>query len=182
MRAVGQQGLFRHRRGGGPHRRASRRAAIANRCSPISMTAARIVDLCDHIHFFQRPLTARDMLTGHDLDINTAYACMAGTSKHVGTSMVAPEHVDRSASQMLHYVAGSEDEVARAALRVAVELLRRAADEIRRRRLPLPRNGGARRHAGAAALGRHRPAPPRRPRLPAPSCRRSPNASPASSM
>ena len=36
--------------------------------------AARIVDNCDHIHFYQRPLTARDMLTGHDLDINTMYA------------------------------------------------------------------------------------------------------------
>ena len=40
--------------------------------------------------------------------------------------------------QMLHYVAGSEAGVARTALRVAVQLLRRAADEIRRRRLPLP--------------------------------------------
>jgi trimethylamine---corrinoid protein Co-methyltransferase len=68
---------------------------------------ARIVDLCDHIHFFQRTLTARDMLTGHDLDINTAYACIAGTSKHVGTSMVHPDHVDE-VLQMLHYVAGSE--------------------------------------------------------------------------
>jgi trimethylamine--corrinoid protein Co-methyltransferase len=68
---------------------------------------ARIVDLCDHIHFFQRTLTARDMLTGHDLDINTAYACVAGTTKHVGTSMVHPDHVDE-VLQMLHYVAGSE--------------------------------------------------------------------------
>ncbi|MGE3832869.1 MAG: trimethylamine methyltransferase family protein [Parvibaculaceae bacterium] len=70
--------------------------------------AARIVDLCDHIHFFQRCVTTRDMLTGHDLDINTAYACIAGTTKHVGTSMVAPEHVTE-VLQMLHYVAGGED-------------------------------------------------------------------------
>jgi trimethylamine--corrinoid protein Co-methyltransferase len=69
---------------------------------------ARIVDLCDHIHFYQRPITARDMLTGHDLDINTMYACMAGTAKHIGTSMVAPEHVDE-VLQMLHTVAGGED-------------------------------------------------------------------------
>ena len=69
--------------------------------------AARIVDNCEHIHFFQRPLTARDMITGHDLDINTMYACLAGTSKHVGTSMVAPEHVDECL-RMLHLIAGGE--------------------------------------------------------------------------
>ena len=70
--------------------------------------AARIVDLCDHIHFFQRPITARDMASGHDLDINTIYACLAGTSKHIGTSMVAPDHVTE-VLQMLHVVAGSEE-------------------------------------------------------------------------
>ena len=70
--------------------------------------AARIVDLCDHIHFYQRPITARDMVSGHDLDINTIYACMAGTQKHIGTSMVAPDHVNE-VLQMLHVVAGSEE-------------------------------------------------------------------------
>jgi trimethylamine--corrinoid protein Co-methyltransferase len=70
--------------------------------------AARIVDTCEHIHFYQRPLTARDMITGHDLDINTMYACIAGTEKHVGTSMVAPEHVDECL-QILHFVSGGED-------------------------------------------------------------------------
>ena len=69
--------------------------------------AARIVDNCDNIHFFQRCLTARDMITGHDLDINTMYACLAGTSKHVGTSMVDPAHVDECL-QMLHFIAGGE--------------------------------------------------------------------------
>ena len=69
--------------------------------------AARIVDMCDHIHFFQRPITARDMITGHDLDINTLYACLAGTQKHIGTSMVAPEHV-YECLQMLHFIAGGE--------------------------------------------------------------------------
>lgn len=69
--------------------------------------AGRIVDTCEHIHFYQRPLTARDMITGHDLDINTLYACIAGTTKHVGTSMVAPEHVTECL-EMLHFVAGGE--------------------------------------------------------------------------
>ncbi len=70
--------------------------------------AARIVDTCEHIHFFQRPLTARDMITGHDLDINTMYACLAGTQKHVGTSMVEPAHVEECL-QILHVIAGGED-------------------------------------------------------------------------
>ncbi len=69
--------------------------------------SSRIVDTCEHIHFFQRPLTARDMITGHDLDINTLYASIAGTTKHVGTSMVAPEHVTECL-EMLHFVAGGE--------------------------------------------------------------------------
>jgi trimethylamine---corrinoid protein Co-methyltransferase len=69
--------------------------------------AGRIVDTCEHIHFFQRCLTARDMVSGHDLDINTLYACLASTQKHVGTSMVEPAHVNECL-EMLHLVAGSE--------------------------------------------------------------------------
>ena len=69
--------------------------------------AGRIVDNCEHIHFYQRPLTARDMLTGHDLDINTMYACLAGTQKHVGTSMVEPAHVSECL-EILHFIAGGE--------------------------------------------------------------------------
>jgi trimethylamine--corrinoid protein Co-methyltransferase len=69
--------------------------------------AARIVDNCEHIHFFQRTVVPRDMVSGHDMDINTLYACLAGTAKHVGTSMVAAEHVDECL-KMLHVVAGGE--------------------------------------------------------------------------
>ncbi len=69
--------------------------------------AGRIVDTCDNIHFYQRPLTARDMITGHDLDINTMYACLASTQKHVGTSMVDPAHVTECLD-MLHFIAGGE--------------------------------------------------------------------------
>jgi trimethylamine--corrinoid protein Co-methyltransferase len=69
--------------------------------------AARIVDTLDNIHFFQRPMVARDLEKSRDLDINTAYACIAGTSKHVGTSFVRGEHVDE-AFEMLHLVAGGE--------------------------------------------------------------------------
>ena len=42
--------------------------------------AARITDLQDNVHFFQRPMVARDMETPLDLDINTLYASLAGTN------------------------------------------------------------------------------------------------------
>lgn len=68
---------------------------------------ARIVDQMDHIHFFQRPMVARDMVDPLDLDFNTCYASVMGTTKHVGTSWVLPEHVEKSV-EMLHYIAGGE--------------------------------------------------------------------------
>lgn len=68
---------------------------------------ARLVDRLDHIHFFQRCLVARDIAEPSDMDINTCYAAIAGTSKHVGTSWVEPAHVEQSL-KMLHIVAGSE--------------------------------------------------------------------------
>jgi len=69
---------------------------------------ARIVDVMDNIHFFQRSVVPRDMEDGHAMDINTLYASVAGTTKHVGTSMVMPEHVTE-AFEMLHVIAGGED-------------------------------------------------------------------------
>ena len=68
---------------------------------------ARIVDAMEHIHFFQRPIVCRDMEIPAELDFNTCYACVAGTSKHVGTSWVLPEHFDES-MEMLHIIAGGE--------------------------------------------------------------------------
>jgi len=68
---------------------------------------ARIVDVMDHIHYFQRPIVARDMTGGFDLDVNTAYACLSGTTKHVGTSFVSPESV-KATLEMLHVIAGEE--------------------------------------------------------------------------
>jgi trimethylamine---corrinoid protein Co-methyltransferase len=69
--------------------------------------AARMVDTLEHIHFYQRSMVARDMEDPRDLDINTLYACLAGTQKHVGTSMVMPEHTEEC-FDILHKVAGSE--------------------------------------------------------------------------
>jgi len=69
--------------------------------------AGRIVDTCDHIHFYQRSVVPRDIEDPRDMDINTCYACVSSTTKHVGTSFVEPQHVEE-AFGMLHAVAGSE--------------------------------------------------------------------------
>jgi trimethylamine--corrinoid protein Co-methyltransferase len=69
---------------------------------------ARLVDRLDHIHLFQRPVVTRDLTDPRELDLNTCYACVAGTRKHVGTSFVQPEHVVETVA-MLHLIAGGED-------------------------------------------------------------------------
>lgn len=69
--------------------------------------AARLVDALDNIHFFQRPLTTRDTPDPEQLDLNTLYACIAGTTKHVGTSFTSPARA-RKGLEMLHVAAGSE--------------------------------------------------------------------------
>ncbi len=68
---------------------------------------ARLVDSLDHIHFYQRSIVARDVTDPREMDINTCYACISGTTKHVGTSFVLPEHLIDS-MQMLHLIAGGE--------------------------------------------------------------------------
>ena len=70
--------------------------------------AARIVETMDNIHFFQRPMVARDITDARDLDLNTLYACIAGTQKHVGVSFTEAEYVPE-ALDILHKVAGGED-------------------------------------------------------------------------
>jgi len=69
--------------------------------------AARIVDHLDNVHYFQRSMVPRDMEDPEDLDLNTLYACLAGTRKHIGTSFVAREHAEKGL-QMLHLAAGSQ--------------------------------------------------------------------------
>lgn len=69
--------------------------------------AARLVDRLEHIHFFQRPMVCRDLDDPREMDLNTCYASISGTSKHVGTSFVSPEHAEEAIA-MLHLVAGGE--------------------------------------------------------------------------
>ncbi len=69
--------------------------------------AARITDTLEHIHYFQRCMVARDLTNSREMDLNTCYASVAGTTKHVGTSFVSPKHVQEGLA-MLYQIAGSE--------------------------------------------------------------------------
>jgi len=68
----------------------------------------RIVDVMEHIHFFQRTVVPRDIPDPYEMDFNTCYASVYATTKHVGSSWVNPVHVARSL-EMLHQIAGGED-------------------------------------------------------------------------
>lgn len=68
---------------------------------------ARLVDGLEHIHFFSRTLTARELETAKALDINTAYASLRGTSKHVCTQITQAENVQEIA-EMCYMIAGSK--------------------------------------------------------------------------
>lgn len=54
---------------------------------------ARLVDTLDNVHYYWRSVVARDIESHLDLDINTVYACMQGTSKHIGASFVNAENL-----------------------------------------------------------------------------------------
>jgi trimethylamine--corrinoid protein Co-methyltransferase len=70
---------------------------------------ARVVDTLEHLHFYQRSVVCREVATPLEMDINTAYASVAGTTKHVGTSWVQPQHVEASL-EMFHLMAGGEEQ------------------------------------------------------------------------
>ncbi len=70
--------------------------------------AARLAHHLDNIHFFQRTMVCRDVTDNYDMDVNTLYACLAGTTKHVGTSFSDPSHV-AGCMELIHTVAGGED-------------------------------------------------------------------------
>jgi trimethylamine--corrinoid protein Co-methyltransferase len=72
------------------------------------LTASKLVHHLDNIHFFQRAMVCRDVADNLMMDMNTLYACCAGTTKHVGTSFSDPSHV-ADGFEMLHMIAGGED-------------------------------------------------------------------------
>ena len=60
------------------------------------------------MHFYQRAVVPRDIPEASAMDINTCYLSVSGTTKHVGTSWVHPDHMEASL-KMLHEIAGGED-------------------------------------------------------------------------
>ena len=70
--------------------------------------AARLVDSLENIHFYSRPMVAGDMPDEYTLDINTAYACLSGTAKHVCVSAGNGEHA-RRIIKMCRIIAAAAD-------------------------------------------------------------------------
>ncbi|MEM1274535.1 MAG: trimethylamine methyltransferase family protein [Pseudomonadota bacterium] len=69
--------------------------------------AACIAQELDNIHFFQRTMVCRDAPDLITMDINTLYAALSGTLKHVGTSFSDPASV-APCFDVIHAVAGGE--------------------------------------------------------------------------
>ncbi len=69
--------------------------------------AARIADVLENIHFLQRPMVCRDITDNLEMDVNSIYACCAGTTKHIGTSFSDPAFVEHGVA-LLHMIAGGE--------------------------------------------------------------------------
>jgi trimethylamine--corrinoid protein Co-methyltransferase len=70
---------------------------------------ARIADTCEHIHMFQRTCILRDVLDNCELDLNTTYCCVSGTSKHVGSAWTHYTHLEKTL-ELLHVIAGGEEQ------------------------------------------------------------------------
>jgi len=68
---------------------------------------ARLVDRMDNIHWYHRSVVARDTESVLDLDINTTYACLSGTSKSIAVSYTDSASV-KAVLPMLDAVAGGE--------------------------------------------------------------------------
>ena len=98
---------------------------------------ARMVDALDNVHFLQRPIIARDMTDPRDLDLNTLYACLAGTRKHIGTRL-HPARKCRAWSRDAAHGGRIGSRLAGPAVCQHVELLCRPATEICRGCLPVP--------------------------------------------
>ncbi len=70
--------------------------------------AAKITQTLDNIHFFQRPIVARDITDNFAMDLNTIYASCSGTSKHVGTSFTEPGFMP-GLIEFIYDLAGGEE-------------------------------------------------------------------------
>lgn len=68
---------------------------------------ARLCDALDNIHFYLRPCVARD-IPGEILDINTYYAALANTTKHVTGNCFTVQSM-REVVEMASLIAGSRE-------------------------------------------------------------------------
>ncbi len=68
---------------------------------------ARVCDTLENLQWITRPVVATDIADVFEFDINTIYACAAGTRKHIATSYASAENVTRSLP-MLDLLAGGE--------------------------------------------------------------------------
>lgn len=68
---------------------------------------ARLIDRLDNIHFFSRPVVARDLEIDDLIAINTAYACLMGTKKHVIVSANS-RHQVKQIAKLCFLIAGSK--------------------------------------------------------------------------
>jgi trimethylamine---corrinoid protein Co-methyltransferase len=68
---------------------------------------ARLVDKLDNIHWYHRSIVARDADSIFDLDMNTTYACLAGTTKSIAVSYTDGNSA-RAVQPMLDAVAGGD--------------------------------------------------------------------------
>ena len=73
---------------------------------------ARLCDRLDNLQWFARPVVATDVEETFEFDLNTIYACVAGTRKHIATSFTCGEHVYRL-QPLLDLLAGGEGMFAR---------------------------------------------------------------------
>ncbi len=70
---------------------------------------ARLVDQLENIHCYHRSVVAGDTTNTLDLDVNTTYACLQGTSKSIAVSLTDKESVN-AVIGMLDIVTGGEGE------------------------------------------------------------------------
>ena len=68
---------------------------------------ARLANALSNIHMFQRVCVPCDLDDPREMDLNTAFACIAGTAKHIGTSFVDASHM-REGVEMMQMIAGGE--------------------------------------------------------------------------
>ncbi len=73
---------------------------------------ARLCDTLENIQWFARPVVATDIEDLFELDVNTIYACAAGTQKHIATSITLGEHVVRLVP-LLDELAGGDGKFAK---------------------------------------------------------------------